>query len=283
LSGPHDAAEQGKDIVTAKNPTAIKPPAHTPAVTPPAAQAAPATPAAPASPAPTPPTTTSLITATANGSNHGTKVDLQAVYQAVVNGLLTFYQPTDIFQMAAGTYTRDELIAEFQSFVTAAQTTKATNQQWRAAIQTERGLELHVRELRSGVSGITQARFGKNGAQNLQFGFDLPKPRTKSAQTKAVAVEKSRATRTERHTLGSVQKKDIKGNVNVALVVTPGTDGAQTTAAPAAAQPVAAVAPPQVAQVAAPAVANGAAPVAAPVAVPTAGGAVAPAPGVAGH
>ena len=131
--------------------------------------AAPATPAAApptASPPPAPPAATStLITSTANGNNHGTKVDLQASIQAVIFGLLTYYEPTDIFQMNGTTYTRDELVAEFQSFVTAAQATKASNQAWRANVQSERALEAHVTVLRSGVQGIVKARFGASGAQ----------------------------------------------------------------------------------------------------------------------
>ena len=260
-----------------------------PAVQPPAPTPAPAAPTA-APPTPTPTVASSpamaLITTTANGSNHGTKVDLQAVYQSVVHGLQTFYLPTDVFQMTSGTYTRDELVGEFQQFVSAAQATKVSNQQWRADVQTERALELHVRELRSGVQGIAAARFGASGAPMLQFGFLLAKPRKKSAETKAVAVAKGQATRKERGTLGKVQKKDIKGNVNVAIVVTPGTDGSQV-APPAGAQPVAGGAATQAAlPAAAPAVGNGGTPVAtaaAPVAAVPAGGGVAPGPGVAGH
>jgi hypothetical protein len=174
-----------------------------------------------------------LITATANGSNHGTKVDLQAIYQAVIAGLLEFYGPNDVFQMSTGTYTRDELIVEFQQFVSAAQDTKDSNAQWRSDIQTERQLEQHVKVLRQGVKGIVAARFGVSGAQLLKFGYTLPKPRKKSAKTKAAAVQKGLATREKRQTLGKVQKKDIKGNVNVELVVTP-ADGGPPNAAPAA-------------------------------------------------
>jgi hypothetical protein len=243
-----------------------------PAVQPPAPTPAPAAPTA-APPTPTPTVASSpamaLITTTANGSNHGTKVDLQAVYQSVVHGLQTFYLPTDVFQMTSGTYTRDELVGEFQQFVSAAQATKVSNQQWRADVQTERALELHVRELRSGVQGIAAARFGASGAPMLQFGFLLAKPRKKSAETKAVAVAKGQATRKERGTLGKVQKKDIKGNVNVALVVTPGTDGSPV-APPAAAQPVA------VAPVATPAATNGAPASASSPAAAPAGGVVVP-------
>ena len=230
--------------------------------------AVPATPAAtppPATPATPPAAPTSLITTTANASNHGTKVDLQASIQAVIFGLLTYYEPTDTFQMNGTTYTRDELVAEFQSFVTAAQATKTSNQVWRANVQSERQLELHVRSMRKGVQGIVAARFGADAAQNLQFGFPMAKPRTKSAETKAVAVQKGLATRKERGTMGKVEKKAIKGNVNVALVVTPGPTATQN------AQPVAAAADPQGAS---PAPMAAAAP--APAAATAAGGAVPP-------
>jgi hypothetical protein len=205
----------------------------------PANPAAAPPPAAPATPPAAPPT---LITSTANGSNHTTKVGLQASIQAVISGLITYYEPTDMFQMNGETYTRDELVAEFQSFVTAAQATKTSNQQWRTNVQAERALELHVRSLRKGVEGIVNARFGPEGAQNLQFGFAMAKPRVKSAETKAAAVVKGLATREKRGTLGKVQKKDIKSNVSVALVVTPEAtqNAAQPTAAAPAAQSVSA-------------------------------------------
>ncbi|HEX8791633.1 MAG TPA: hypothetical protein VF765_11835 [Polyangiaceae bacterium] len=209
---------------------ASPPPTAAPASPPPAAAPAPAAASTQSQTAAQPQQAASLITATANGSNHGTKVDLQAVYQAVIAGLLEFYAPTDVFQMSSGTYPRDELIAELQQFVTAAQNTKDSNAQWREDIQTERGLEQHVRVLRVGVKGIVAARFGATGAQLLKFGFTLPKPRKKSAQTKAVAVAKSLATRSKRQTLGKVQKKDIKGNVSVNLVVTPADGGSQSVA-----------------------------------------------------
>jgi hypothetical protein len=230
--------------------------------------AAPATPAVtpPPGPPPTPPAAPpTLITSTANASNHGTKVDLQASIQAVIFGLLTYYAATDTFLMNGTTYTRDELIAEFQSFVTAAQTTKASNQQWRADVQAERALEAHVTVLRHGVQGIVKARFGAAGAQNLQFGFAMAQPRKKSAETTAIAVQKGLATRKERGTMPKAEKQAIKGNVNVALVVTP---------APVAAQPVAPSATTTAPQVASPA------PVAPAPATPAAGGAVPPHAGI---
>ncbi len=67
--------------------------------------------------------TSPLITGSA-GTNHATKVDVQSQYQAVVAGLLAYYQPGDLFQLKAGTFTRDELITEIQQFVAGCEKTK---------------------------------------------------------------------------------------------------------------------------------------------------------------
>jgi hypothetical protein len=218
-----------------------------------AATAPPATPTATATatPSPTPATaTTPLVTAGAAGNNRGTKVDLQATFQTVIAGLLEYYGPTDVFHMAQGTFTRDELIAKFQSFVTACQTTSTANQSWRSAVQAERALQAMIHDLRKGVRGIVQARFGAAGAQNLQFGFSLVKPRKLSSESKAIAVEKGKATRKERNTLGKNQKKAIKGNVSVSLVVSPGATAQSAVATSTAPTPTPTPTPATVATVA---------------------------------
>jgi hypothetical protein len=185
-----------------------------------------------------------LVTGTA-GDKRGKKVDRQALYLAVIHGLQTYYEPSDIFRMEAGTFTRDQLIDEFQKFVSAAQLTKNSNQKWRADIQAERVIEERVRALRHGVQGITQARFGPQGAPNLQFGFALPKPRRRSAETAAIAVKRSLATRQKRGTMGYKEKQKIKGDVHVAVVVTPAGGATPDTpsGAPGVVAPVAAPTP----------------------------------------
>ena len=108
----------------------------------------------------------------------------------------------------------------FNGFVTAAQTTKQSNAQWRADVEKERTVEQRVKVLRAGLKGVVTARFGASGAEILKFGYALPKARTTSAETKAVAAVKAKATRAARGTKGSVQKQSVKGNVAVQLVVT---------------------------------------------------------------
>jgi len=69
------------------------------------------------------------------------------------------------------------------------------------------------------------------------FGVAPPKaPTPLTAAQKAVAAAKRAATRAARHTGGTVQKKSVKGAVNVAVVVTP-APAPEPAAAPAAPAP----------------------------------------------
>ena len=143
----------------------------------------------------------------ANGSNHGTKLDLQAIYQAVVNALeTTFYQPTDTFQWPRGTYTRDELVGELQGIVAAAQATKSSN---RSGASTCRRSEPRDARARAspGREGINGARFGASGAAEPTFRqIPLPRPERESAQTEAPWPSQVEATRSERN-MGRSRKR----------------------------------------------------------------------------
>ncbi len=188
-------------------------------------------------PPPTPATVSPTVTGVANGSNHATKVDLQALYQAVISGLLAFYAPTDTFLMKSGTYTRDDLVTKFQAFVAALETTKSSNQQWRQDVQAERVLELEVTPLRVGVRAVAQTRFGKDGTQLLQFGFPLAKVRVQTPASRVLAAAKAKATRAARGTLTKKEKAAIQGTVTTVTVGTPAPQAGGSTSAPASATP----------------------------------------------
>jgi hypothetical protein len=158
-----------------------------------------------------------------------TKVVLQASYQALVTGLQSTYQPTDTFDTTQGTYTRDELIAQFAMFIGTGETTKAARQDWLAAIEAEQAALLQVAPLRAAVRSVLQARFGKTGLGLTKFGFSPSKTPKKSTTTKAGAVAKTKATRQARHTMGKVQKQGITGDV-VGITVTPLVAGPPTPA-----------------------------------------------------
>jgi hypothetical protein len=176
-----------------------------------------------------------VITATAGGGNHGTRLDLQASYQALVSGLLVSYPPTAVFELGKETYTRDQVVAVLQGFIAQGEATKTAHQAWLSAVQTERAAELEVRPLRNGLRGIIAAKLGNDATEMTRFGF-LPKKRgKKTAATKAKAAAKAQATRKARGTVGKKQRLQIQAPPAGATAGPPPTPTpAQPPAAPAA-------------------------------------------------
>jgi hypothetical protein len=214
--------------------------ADTPPVAPapaPAAAASPPVQPAPAANPPPPLVTGGGNSTSSTGATRSTKVDVEAQIQAVIAGLLAFYQPTDTFLMPDGTYTRDQLIARFQAFVSAVEKTKSDYQIWRTDVAVEQVLLTQVKPLRAGVRGIVQARFGKQGPQVLQFGFTPVKTPVRTAASKALAAQKAAATRKARGTAGKKAKAAIHGTVPAAPAVAPAPPDASAAPAPAAAAP----------------------------------------------
>ena len=255
------------------NPTQATPAATPPPVAPAPAPAAAASPPVQPAPAanPPPPLVTGGGTSTSStGSTRTTKVDLEAQYQAVIAGLLAYYQPTDPFLMSDGTFTRDQLIARFQAFVSAVEQTKSDYQIWRTDVASEQALLTQVKPLRAGVRGIAQARFGKQGPQVLQFGFTPVKTPVRSAASKALAAEKAAATRKARGTVGKTAKAAIHGTVPTVPAGAPAPQAGSPTTAPVA--PAASSAPATPAPSATPA------PAAAPAPAPVTPAVTAPAP-----
>ena len=213
----------------------------TPAVTPPvapapapAAAASPPVQPAPAANQPAPLVTGGGKSTSSTGATRSTKVDVEAQFQAVIAGLLAYYQPTDPFLMSDGTYTRDQLIARFQAFVSAVEQTKSGYQTWRTDVAGEQALLTQVMPLRAGVRGIVQARFGKQGPQVLQFGFTPAKTPVRTAASKALAAEKAVATRKARGTVGKTAKSEIHGTVPAGTAAAPTAQAGSSTTAPVA-------------------------------------------------
>lgn len=175
------------------------------------------------------------ITGVANGDNRGTKVGLQTSYVALIAGLQALYQPNDVLQLSTGDETRDELIADFQQFVQAAENTKASYQAWRGDVQTERAELEEVTPKRAAFRSLMESRYGKGGTKLLQLGFTPRKPPVRTVVSMAEGVVKGKATRTARGTKGSKQKLDVTGNVTgVELTPITSTQNVATPAAPPA-------------------------------------------------
>jgi hypothetical protein len=90
----------------------------------------------------------------------------------------------------------------------------------------------------TGIRNYAAGQYGEKSPAFSSFGFTPRKETTRTVATKASAVEKVRATRIARHTMGSRQRAAIHGVVPT----TPPSSGpvvtTPTTAAPVVAQPV---------------------------------------------
>jgi hypothetical protein len=84
-----------------------------------------------------------------------------------------------------------------------------------------------------GLRAWIASRFGASSSEAKELGFEPPKVRAKSAETKALAVQKNLATREARGTIGKRKKQRIKGTVPAPSTATnSATNGASNGAPP---------------------------------------------------
>jgi hypothetical protein len=139
-------------------------------------------------------------------------------------------------QVGGATYTVTALTQLMQDFVdnrTAVTTAEAAT---KATIAVERAKAPSQLAVIRAFVAFVRGTFGTAADVLADFGLAPPKAHAPlTAEQKAVAVAKRAATRAARHTMGTVQKKGVKGAVNATLVVTPqaGPPPAVTAPAPA--------------------------------------------------
>lgn len=134
---------------------------------------------------------------------------------------------TTSFTIAGTTYTPAELKALFQSEITAIEASDGLRKSLADSVQNVKTVSATVNEAYLLLRGGLITLYGRKANAVLNdFGMEIPKvsgPQT--VESKALAKAKRAATRAARHTMGSVQKKAITGNV-VAVTVTPVMAGA---------------------------------------------------------
>jgi len=138
-------------------------------------------------------------------------------------------------------YTPAELAQVLQSLSDAIAKADATKADWKDALKSMRDTQAKVGPLLQAYKSWLVATHGKAPAILADYGLAPPKARTpQTADQKAAAVAKRKATRDARHTAGPKQKAKIKGTVP-----TPATAGspAPAPATPAQATPTAASSP----------------------------------------
>ena len=145
-------------------------------------------------------------------------------------------------------YTPAQLKAAFQAQTTALQTSEAARKQWENDVVAAKAVNKTVNALYASFHSYLVGQYGKTAVAVLaDFGMSTPKTTAPTAVTKAAAVVKRTATRKARNTMGSVQKKGVKGDVT-GIVVTPVTSppasGVTSPSSPAAPAPASGVTSP---------------------------------------
>jgi hypothetical protein len=143
--------------------------------------------------------------------------------------------------MIGGTaYTGPALKAVFQADIDAINAADTARTQWKDLLVTAKAARTTAVRARQALKTYLIGLYGPSAVGILEdFGISPPKsPGRKTAKAKALAVDKSAATRAARHTMGKNQKMSVKGTV------TPVSPPAPAGEPPVTAPPAASV-PPQ--------------------------------------
>jgi hypothetical protein len=136
----------------------------------------------------------------------------------------TKHFPNGSQQLTVGgaAFTVTALTALLQSFVDQREAVDASKAATKAKIEAERAQAPSRRGVVSAFVAYVKATFGNSPDLLADFGLSPRKARTAlSAEQKAVAVAKRDATRAARHTMGTKQRKGVKGSVKVTVTKTP--------------------------------------------------------------
>ena len=105
----------------------------------------------------------------------------------------------------------DAVIARFQEHLDAMAEASQREIEWRTALEREARLEESIKELMARVKPMLQSAVGESNPKLREFGVKPYARRKPSMATLKLAVEKRRATRALRQTMGRRQRKRIKG------------------------------------------------------------------------
>jgi hypothetical protein len=165
-------------------------------------------------------------------ANQNNKTSLVVVAQKLIAGTAKHLTTATPVAFLGGTFTPAEITTKLQSIVTLRNDVETARAAASAKVGTETTSLPALRTFVSAFEAYLKVAFGASPDVLADFGITLKARATPTAVTKAAAVVKRDATRAARHTMGTQQKKAVKGDVT-GITVTPVTTP-QPAAAPAA-------------------------------------------------
>jgi hypothetical protein len=169
------------------------------------------------------------------------KSDRAAQITELIAGLKKHYPDvSDTFRVDGTTYTVGALTQLMQDFVDRRSAVETARANLMAKLQAERAASASTLEVAHALVAIVRGTFGKSADTLADFGLAPPKVKAPlTAEKKAAAAAKRRATRVLRGTMGKKQKKDIKASISATLVVSPSPAAGAAEHGPGTTEPAA--------------------------------------------
>jgi hypothetical protein len=164
-------------------------------------------------------------------TNKNSKGQVAARAKQLIAGATKHLGSTTQVTLLGSSFTPDQIASKLASLVTLRSDVDASKAATKAKIANEATQMPALRAFASAFQSFVKGAFGSSPDVLADFGI-TPKARAPlTVEAKTVAAAKRTATRAARHTMGSNQKKAIKGNV-VSVLVTPITASSPDVKAP---------------------------------------------------
>jgi hypothetical protein len=153
----------------------------------------------------------------------------QARDAQIILGVQKNLQHVSSLPLGGTTFTPDALVKLVQShldLVNAIATSRAT---WHSQVVSGKALSAQLTPILRGLRQYVINANGETSPVLADFGFTAPKKRVLTPEQKAAAAVKAKATRKARNTMGSVQKKSVKGTAPATAPLGDGTKAPSST------------------------------------------------------
>jgi hypothetical protein len=170
-------------------------------------------------------------------TNKNTKATLQQRIRGLIAGTQK-HAPNGSLTLGSATYTTPALVQLLKSLADALDAVDAAKASWKEALTNELDLHAKVEPVVRDYEAWVAVSFGGSPSTLADYGVTPRKvPTPLTAEQKASAAAKRKATRLARNTMGSKQKKTVKGTVPATAAVTPSTAAQPTAPSPVAGAP----------------------------------------------
>ena len=139
------------------------------------------------------------------------KLQRQTKVHQLIKGVKKHWMDWRAVDLARKSHTPKELVARLQSLLDAHRATDAARAAWIAQVAKERVLEAKLAPLMRAIIQQAESRYLNQISLLADFGIVLRKTGPQKAEVKARMVERARATRIKRHTMGKRQKQKVTG------------------------------------------------------------------------